>query len=67
MQQGMTDAFDSGEASYTSNGWRIPPMDIGDYGTEYHCARSSPVKDWARTCQRMRCTHRPALTPTANL
>jgi len=35
VQQGMTDAFDSGEASYTSNGWRIPPMDIGDYGTEY--------------------------------
>ena len=27
--------LDSGEASYTSNGWRILPMDIGDYGTEY--------------------------------
>jgi hypothetical protein len=35
VQQGMTDAFDSGEASYVSNGWRVPPMDIGDYGTEY--------------------------------
>lgn len=35
VQQGMTEAVESGEAGTISNGWRIPPMILGDYGTEY--------------------------------
>ncbi|TXH44505.1 MAG: DUF1254 domain-containing protein [Actinobacteria bacterium] len=32
---GMDDAVASGEGGRISNGWRIPPMILGDYGTQY--------------------------------
>jgi len=32
---GMDDAVASGEGGRISNGWRIPPMTLGDYGTQY--------------------------------
>lgn len=35
VQQGMTEAIESGEGSTEINGWRVPPMILGDYGTEY--------------------------------
>jgi hypothetical protein len=38
VQQGLTDAVnsqDGGGGATISNGWRIPPMSLGDYGTDY--------------------------------
>lgn len=35
VQEGMTQAVESGQGGTTSNGWRIPPMSLGAYGTEY--------------------------------
>ena len=32
---GMDEAVASGEGGTISNGWRIPPMTLGDYGTQY--------------------------------
>ena len=35
VQEGMTAAFESGEAGTINNGWRIPPMTLGAYGSDY--------------------------------
>lgn len=35
VQDGMTEALRSAEAATVINGWRVPPMILGDYGTEY--------------------------------
>lgn len=35
VQEALTEAVDSGERGTISNGWRIPPMTLGAYGTDY--------------------------------
>lgn len=35
VQEGMTEAYASGEGATVSNGWRIPPDVLGDYGDEW--------------------------------
>ncbi len=35
VQQGMTEALQNGEGVTLSNGWRVPPMILGDFGDEY--------------------------------
>lgn len=35
VQTAMTEAITSGEGSTVINGWRVPPMILGDYGTQY--------------------------------
>lgn len=35
VQEGMTEAIESGQGSTEINGWRVPPMILGDYADEY--------------------------------
>lgn len=35
VQAGMTEAFVGGGGSTDVDGWRVPPMILGDYGTDY--------------------------------
>ena len=35
VQVGMTEAIETGQGSTQINGWRVPPMILGDYGSEY--------------------------------
>jgi hypothetical protein len=35
VQAGMSEALSGGEGATEVNGWRVPPMILGDYGTEF--------------------------------
>jgi hypothetical protein len=35
VQEAMTAAVESGEGATIDNGWRVPPMTLGAYGTQY--------------------------------
>jgi len=52
----------SNETGAPVNGWRVTPMVLGNFGSNYGPRAVVALVAWAPTCRRTRCTHPPLKT-----